>query len=184
MSIDLIQNKLDRVRAYVIKTYESAGRLNPAHQRVIRIIDSRKRELQRILLVKTRPADDPDRKQAEIELNVQHKDIGELFRWRLLNHAYGRLGCPGCSYDYKTDPVMGLPVKMIFSRLCPICGQGIQHSASADTAQEAQEAVLGFWEAVGANPGTAALPGADVCDDGSVLIYMCDACFGWMVERC
>ena len=108
-----------------------------------------------------RPIDDPDRKQAEIELNVKRRDTGELFRWGLLSHSYGRLGCGGCAYDY-VDTGMGMPAKVINSRLCEKCFQGIQHSVAADTGEEAQEAVRSFWAAVG-DKGSVAGGEAGIC---------------------
>jgi hypothetical protein len=182
-SVLIIQQKLDRVREYIAKTYSINGRLTADHQLVLRIIDSRKRELQRILMVRTLPEDDPDRKNAELELSFAHKDCGDLFRWQYLNHAYGRLGCPGCAYEYITDPVLGLPIKTVFARGCH-CGHGIQHSLPVDTLQEAQEAVTAFWEAVGVHPAVSSLPGASVFAHGPILLYCCEACGSWGWTQC
>jgi hypothetical protein len=188
VSITLIQEKLDRIRNYIVRLYSFNGRLSPEYQHVLRILDSRKRELQRILLLRIRPEQAQDRRCAEIELSVKHKDNGDLFRWSLLNHAYGRLSCPGCAYDYVTDSVLGLPVKVIKSKPCPVCGRGIMHTYPADTAQEALEAVLSFWEAVGVDPKLQIHPEPNVRDaegtESPVLVYCCDACYNWQVEPC
>jgi hypothetical protein len=191
-SVILISEKLDRVRNYIIRTYGSDGRLQPEHQYVIRIVDSRKRELNRVLLAKTRPVDDPDRQKAEIELAVKRRDNGSLFRWQLLSHSYGRLGCSGCAFDYVRDPMFGLPIKDIRSRLCPVCGQGIQHTITADTAQEALEGVEAFRAVVSVDSaitmrreGTQGDVQAILAwDKGPAWVYCCDVCGSWGMEPC
>jgi len=191
-SVLIISQKLDRARAYIIRTYGVEGRLDPVYQHAVRVLDSRVRELWRALFRNTRPADDMDRRKAEIELTVKRRDNGDLFRWYRSNHSYGRLGCAGCAYDYIREERFGLPVKVIMSRLCPACGQGIQHSIVVDTPDEAQVGVQAFASVVVVDiPAFAASIGrrATSKDVGAIhkwpsLVYVCDVCTAWGIEEC
>jgi hypothetical protein len=184
----IISQKLDRARDYIIKGYGVEGRLEPVYQHAVRILDSRKRELWRMLFHNTRPADDPDRRKAEIELSVKRRDNGLLFRWLMSNHSYGRLGCAGCAYDYIREERFGLPVKVVMARLCPVCGQGIQHSIVADTPDEAQAGVRAFRSVVGVDIAATMRREATQQDVGAIhkwpaLVYVCDVCCAWGIEH-
>lgn len=177
----LINGKLDSVRKYLVKEYSKDGRVDEDHQYALRVIESGRRELFRYIAIRTLQPDNPVRRQAEIEVSVRNRDHGELFRWRHSNHSVGRLGCRGCDFDFVQDEVLGLPVKVYLSRLCPICGEGIQHCLSVDNRSEALEAVRGFWEAVRVVPVDESLLGALRSDVGGV-IFACDSCHGWQFE--
>lgn len=173
---ELLKQKLDRVRSYLIKTYLSLGIEMDDHQAAVRIMDAAKRNVDRAFIVATSRADDPARLAAEMELGLPRPDQGEIFRWRAVNHGIGRLGCPGCEYDYREGN--WLPVKEIKSRLCPACAKGIQHSLGVESFQEVVEGVFGFRMALGLSTEQKTDVEALALQEPAIL-YCCEACGAW-----
>lgn len=182
-SVSLLQEKLDRVRTYIIDKHLDNGRLAPEYQLAVRIVESRKRELLRHLLLRIRPIGDPERMQAEAELKMARLDNGDIFRWGLKSHAYGRLGCPGCEYDYKQTRGMLLPVKVVTAKVCSRCSRGVMHSQLAESPQEVREAILAFWRATGIGSLVGSDVGAKASDVGA-MVMVCESCGYAEVDVC
>jgi hypothetical protein len=190
-SVTLVTQKLDRVKHYLVDRYSVNGRLEPADQHALRVIESRKRELQRILLIKTRPAGDTERQKAEAELRMKRRDNGEIFRWRLTSHGYGQLGCHGCEYIYKNTMVgthgmqiaLPVPVKVVINRVCPECGQGVMHSQVVESAQEALGGVEAFWRVCEIATEAGTRPGSTELEESAILM-VCEACGRWEMCPC
>ena len=166
---------------YIQNTYLVDGRLDADHQYAVRVLASRHRELHRCVLVRSRPESDLDRKRADIELHLLRRDHGEVFRWFYGNHGIGRLDCPACDSDY-TDGPLGIQKKVSLTRLCIICGQGVQHCRVVDSQQDALQALRAFWDAVGV-AGTEEVATEALQADVGGTLYCCDACYGWQFER-
>jgi hypothetical protein len=181
-SVTLITDKLERVKQYLVKKYSVNGRLGVEGQHALRVIDSRKRELQRILLTRTRPASDRERQMAEAELGMKHRDLGDSFRWRT-SHGFGRLGCPGCEYDYKNDATLRTPVKVVLARVCPKCHAGVMHSQIVESAAEALGGVAAFREVCGLAPEAGTRPEVPELQESAILMA-CEACGEWELRPC
>ena len=187
-SIYLIENKLARVRKYIIETYQVNGRLEPEEQYAVRVVDSRIRALHRSFLIQTRPKGDRDREMAEAEEHMARPDNGDLFRWRMSNHDFGRLGCNGCEYDYEQGNGLGMPRKVVLARVCPVCSRGVMHSQGVESATEALEGLLSFQRVVGVGKGPESSPrGAQLVPEGGfkgsgAVFFACEACGYWEVK--
>jgi len=177
----LIDEKLERVKKYIRDHYLVDGRMSPEHQLAYRVLQSRQRLLLRYVLTKTRPPNDPARWRAEAELTLSTQDVGDLFRWMFSNHSIGRLDCPGCDSDQAIDQMLSVPVRIPMSRVCTICGQGVQHCLVVDSVSEAVEAVTSFWQGLRVPVAQEVGLGGVQGDVGGVL-FACESCYGYRLE--
>lgn len=185
-SVSIIQDKLQRVRRYIVETYAVNGALDADHQFTIRVLDAAKRNLERQVLILTRPATDNDRQSAWVELyDLSRRDVGDIFRWLVKNHAYGRFGCPGCEYDYKTEHLTpgGLPSRIPITKLCSRCRMGIMHSQGVESREEVSLAFSLFQEAVGRVWVGEARPPV-YGEDVAAILLVCEACCYWEIRPC
>lgn len=184
-SVAVIHSKLDRIRTYIIKTYIVNGKLDAEHQHAVRVIDSRSRLLKRLLLLRIRPETSDEYKAAAVEMKMARQDSGDIFLWVLKNHAYGRLGCSGCEYDYKQVPGIAFPVKVILSKECPQCQKGVMHSQLV----ESQDELCGVLEGFRAVTGISCIqnPPArqkSIMQDAEGILMACEHCGYWEISPC
>ena len=123
LAADMIKEKYDRVKAYLLnqraKCQQGQELLNNAY--AIRIVDSRKRAIDR--LFNARYGTEQQQHVARIELALKTQDTGKLIQDENgRQHVQGRLDCRGCD----TKPGEGeMPVPM--TTLCLKCQNGLQH---------------------------------------------------------
>ncbi len=123
-SVDSLTDKLDRC-IHALKVHVTGeGRLDDADQHAVRILESRKRFLERLFnyLYGT-----PQEKAvAEIEMIVNKRDDGTLVKLGEKQHAQGRMDCRACDREEVT--VNGQTIQQTATRLCVNCKAGIQHT--------------------------------------------------------
>lgn len=112
-----VQEKLDRIAAY-LKTYIAGdGRLDEGDQYAVRVIESRKRFLD--LLYKSAWGPEQERDETRDKLLV--RDVGVLFMVGDVRHGKGNFSCRACDrVPSGNDFVNG-------ARLCLSCRKGVQH---------------------------------------------------------
>ena len=121
----VVKDYLARVISSVVKMHIVDGRLPDYAQHAVRILESRQRELDRIINAKYGSGD--IQLYAKAELSLVKPDMGDLIVMGGRRHSVGRLDCRACLFEYSDVVISAIQQVVYLSRVCTACSQGVQH---------------------------------------------------------